>query len=173
MLYSTSLYFGVQLFNQDTRPKHRVDYYYLNYDVFVIALGLEVVYWFLTRIVLVVLYMRTYSNGRAWYHNLLVLLSNSLFTFLPSEMLLFFGYHRHHCTDFEKGLLNVSWLRRIISSVRIIMLILVECLGANIRLEDDFISMTFLFQTVYLAMLIIAICPQASTYDNQTWYRRF
>jgi hypothetical protein len=138
-----------------------------------IALSLEVVYWFFTRIVLVVLYMRTYSHGRTWLHNLLILFSNSLFTFLPSEMLLFFGYHRHHCNDFEKGLLNVSWLRRIISSIRLIMLLVVESLAANVRLEDDFISMTYLFQTVYLAMLIIAICPQASTYDNQTWYRRF
>lgn len=85
-------------------------------------------------------------------------------------MLIFFGYHKKKSSDFTEALLNLSWLRRVVSLLRISVLIIVQVMASNVSISDDFVSMVYLFQTVYLAMLMIAVCPQPSTYDAQSWY---
>ena len=110
-----------------------------------VALCIEIVYWVVARVVLTILYMKNFAAGRPWHKNLLIMLGHAAATIFPSEMLLFFGYHKKHSNDFEKALLNLSWLRRIISVVRVAILIIIQIAASQVKLADDFISMVYLF----------------------------
>ena len=132
---------------------------------------MELAYWAVTRLVLIYYYQKAISNlNRPAYHSPMVHTAHTIATILPCEMLIFFGYHKKKSNDFTEALLNLSWLRRIVSLLRISVLLMVQVMAANVSISDDFISMVYLFQTVYLAMLMIAVCPQPSTYDAQSWY---
>jgi hypothetical protein len=74
-------------------------------------------------------------------------------------MVIFFGYYKVLVNDFEKALLNYAWVRRIVSTIRILSLMAIQIMAANFVLADSFVSTVFLFQTIYLAMAIIAIFP--------------
>lgn len=160
MLYSAFMYFGSRPLEFDEDP--RIKTYELNTLIFGVALAMEFMYWVISRLILTVLYLKSYMKieGRSCFHNFTVIITHTLVTILPCEMLLFFGYHRSsHVTDFERGLLNLSWMRRIVSAIRILTLMGVQIMSSNFVLADDFVSTVFLFQTVYLAMTIIAIFP--------------
>ena len=128
---------------------------------------MEVIYWLITRIILTFQYNKIFGGiTRPIYFSILAQITHAVATIFPCEMLIFFGYHKKQSNDYEKSLLNLSWLRRIVSLLRLIIMIAVQVLAHNVNISDDFISMVYLFQTVYLAMLMVAVCPQPSTYDN-------
>lgn len=160
MMYSTCLFFEVDPFTFTHNDK--LSTYKLNTVLFGIALFLEVLFWLIERVILSVLYLKTYAfhSDRKLSHSLLVLFVHTMLTMLPSEMLIFFGYHsKRHSSDFEMGLVNLSWVRRIVSCVRILIMFGVQIACEKFVLADDFVSTIYLFQTLYLTQLIISIFP--------------
>ena len=120
----------------------------------------------MARIFLIKIYLRTYGKYRLCFGRILTIGFQSLISFLPSDMLIFFGYEGSH--KYEVTILNFAWLRRIISSVRLtITLFAIDGL-----LADQFITTVFCFYFFYLAVLLTAICPSASNYDASSWYRK-
>lgn len=94
MTYSFSLYFWVQPF--EFLEDSRMSMYDLNLLVFGIALSLELLYWAVSRIFLTAVYIKSYSRleGRTCCHTFSVVVTHTLMTIIPTEMLIFFGYHR-------------------------------------------------------------------------------
>jgi len=68
-------------------------------------------------------------------------------------MLLFFGYRGDN--EFEKKVLNLAWLRRIISLVRVI----VQACAISWVVEGEFNTTVLLAMVLYFVVLTIAICP--------------
>lgn len=138
--------------------------------MFGIALLLELLYYLFSRIILIRTYIKTYGNeykGRPCYYNFAVIFTHSILCLFPSEMLIFFGYEEKS-NEYEQGLLNFAWLRRIISCTRIILI----WFSVSNLLAGEFVTLACFAQILYSSMLLIAICPQASSYDTHTWYRR-
>lgn len=102
------------LFNEDIKVPHSI-----NYTLFGSALALEFSYWLITRAILTRKYFKSYGQDRTLLYCCTIVLAHSLMTLMPCEMLIFFGYEGKQTQEFERGLLNYSWLRRIISSVRV------------------------------------------------------
>ena len=123
-----------------------------------------------TRPMLIYLYFKTYGRDGEQSHSysLFVASSHSLLTLLPFEMLIFFGYEGLQTNEYDQGLINYSWLRRIVSSLRIV----IQLISVTGLLAGEFVTLACASQTIALTILLTSIWPEASTYDAQTWYRR-
>jgi len=132
-------------------------------NLYLSGLILEGSYYVLSRAALAPTYFRDYYKGSS---SIAAFAFISLITFLPSDMLVFFGY-ANYC-HFEKLLLNLAWLRRIVTSTRII-LIMSSVTGF---FAGGFVTLVFFCSFLYLVMLLVAICPAAAEYDAYSWYRR-
>ena len=84
-------------------------------------------------------------------------------------MLLFFCFKdkKKPASDFAIGVLNLAWLRRIISIIRLV----IQLFAMNGIMVQEQVTMIAVFQIVYFWLLLIAIVPAESDYDSQSWYR--
>ena len=164
MILAVNLYFGNEIIHTNQSQRYS---YQVNHTLFGYALLIELLYWFVTRLILARIYFLTYGKGQKCLFNSLTMLSKSLVTLLPTDMLLFFGYEGPH--RYEQRLLNLAWVRRIVSSSRIVVQIL--AVDGLLR-GGEFITTVFCSQIFYLTLLLTSICPQQSKYDAFSWYRR-
>ena len=85
-----------------------------------LAITLELVYYFFSRVVTSFSYWRKNNDKPVW-HRVIVILIHCFATVLPSEMLIFFGYNDGKSNDFKTKWLNLAWGRRITTVIRLII----------------------------------------------------
>lgn len=162
MVFSICLAFGYELVSSN-KPSD----YSVNKTLFMSALSIEFVFWLISRMFLIRAHIRTHSRRRLRFTKFFIPIIQSILTFFPSDMLLFFGYEGNQ--RFSSALLNFSWVRRIVSTVRIS----IQIAAIKGILEGEFITTVFCSYIFYLTVLLTAICPQSSSYDHFAWYRKF
>lgn len=155
MFLTFCIYYGIYLIplKPDQEPIH------INNLLFVIGVTIEATFLIFSLIILNLIYIKTYGSTNKTCTNAWIISSRSLFQILPSDMLIFFGYAGHH--TFEQVLLNLSWLRRIFSSIRII----IQMAAFESLINGEFVTLVVFVNFLYLTLLLVAICPQASHYD--------
>eukprot|EP00347_Sterkiella_histriomuscorum_P014319 403361328 len=163
MFFSLCLFFDYKMI-QNSKPN--IEPYQVSYSIFAVGLLLEFTYWLTTRFYLGKSYIKYIGYKNTKCQNYTTIIANSILTIVPSDMLIFFGYEGH--TTYEKKMLNLAWLRRIISVIRIIF----QIVAVTGMLRGEFVTTVFCCQILYMVMLLTAIFPQKSDYDAFTWYRR-
>lgn len=116
MFMSFCLFFDFKIIENS---KKNIEPYSVNLLIFAIGVSIEALYWFITRIYLAKTYIKHLGNRNSTIYNISVILLQSIVSILPCEMLIFFGYTGNH--SYEKRLLNFTWLRRLVSVLRIIL----------------------------------------------------
>ena len=93
----------------------------MSFDLYLFGFVLEYAYYIVSRILLAFLYLKTMDVSICKRLSFLSL--KTLITVAPCDMLLFFCYRdkKRNLSDYAAGMLNLAWLRRIVSSLRLII----------------------------------------------------
>lgn len=67
--------------------------------LFVIGITIELCYWIFTRIILCLVYRNTYGLYKSTISTYISIFTTTIITFLPSDMIIFFGYEGNQPYD--------------------------------------------------------------------------
>ncbi|CDW74142.1 UNKNOWN [Stylonychia lemnae] len=163
MFMAMCVFFNYQVI-ENSNPN--VPKFQVNHIIFASGVAIEVLYLLITRIYLGKAYFKYLRYKHTKLYCALTSIIQSIFGIIPSDMLIFFGYKGEN--EYEKKVLNLAWLRRIISLVRVS----VQAFAISWVVEGEFNTTVLLAMVLYFVLLSIAICPQSSSYDAFSWYRR-